>query len=342
MTISRAEQIDLSATSYYHCISRCVRSSYLCGKDLETGKDYSHRKKWIVARIKQLAKIFAIDIGSYAVMSNHYHVVICVDRKDALNWSEEEVKCRWKKLFWRDAQTVFESSLSQSKAAEKIALWRARLMDISWFMKCLNEHIARSSNKEDNVKGRFWDGRFKCQALLDEGAVLTAMAYVDLNPIRAKMAQTPEESKFTSIHERIKWVKKRTTLSENTKQALEDAINQAPQPPALMPFENCVKTDCEKPTIDFQLSDYLTLVDETGRILRDDKRGAISESLSPILQRLQLKPQSWLDMLDGLENKFSYAIGNCSHLADFITDRGKTRSIKGSNHAKHCYLPFAA
>jgi hypothetical protein len=71
-------------------------------------------------------------------------------------------------------------------------------------MKCLNQPIAKMANKEDNCTGHFWEARFKSQALLTEEALITCMAYVDLNPIRALMANTPETSEHTSIKERIK------------------------------------------------------------------------------------------------------------------------------------------
>lgn len=315
MTFARSSQIDISISPYYHCMTRCVRRSYLCGHDEETGRDYSHRKSWIVSRIKYLTSIFAIHVCAYAIMSNHYHLVLFVNDTKAQNWQSEEIIARWGQVFPQDAKTI--KYLSAKEAENKISLWRLRLTDISWFMRCLNESIARYSNKEDDKKGRFWEGRFKSQALLDEGALLSAMVYVDLNPIRARIAETPETSDFTSIQDRLKMVFKQFKDKPISK-SIEEICDKVEQPKHLMPFlkgGNNIK-HCF-PSIDFTLSDYLQLVDSTGRIIREDKKGAIPESISPILHRLQLNANTWLSMVKNLQTSFSYAIGHMAVLKEF-------------------------
>jgi len=316
MTFARSSQIDLSISPYYHCMTRCVRRSYLCGHDDETGRDYSHRKPWIVSRIKHLASVFAIHVCAYAVMSNHYHLVLFVSNSEAQIWEPTEVIARWGQLFPQDAKAI--NYLGAKEAEYKIALWRLRLTDISWFMRCLNESIARCSNKEEDKKGRFWEGRFKSQALLDEGALLSAMVYVDLNPIRAKIASTPETSDFTSIQDRLRALAK-LLKNKSTTEKIQQSCDEALQPKHLMPFSSkqnkLINSDFL--SIDFFLSDYLELVDSTGRVIREDKRGAIPEDISPILQRLQLNARTWLNMVKNLQTSFSYAIGHPAVLKEF-------------------------
>lgn len=209
MTRARYQQVSLQDTPYYHCISRCVRRAYLCGNDTVSGKNFDHRKRWLVGRIKSLAEQFSIDICAYAIMSNHYHLVLFVNEQQANSWDDAEVIQRWTELFPRNAALVKtleknkESKAARKRLQQQAALWRERLMDISWFMRCVNESIARQANREDKCSGRFWEGRFKSQALLDEKALVTCMAYVDLNPIRAGVSDSLENSDFTSIQERL-------------------------------------------------------------------------------------------------------------------------------------------
>ncbi|MEJ2610134.1 MAG: hypothetical protein P8179_08605 [Candidatus Thiodiazotropha sp.] len=200
----RKTPISLDATPYYHCVSRCVRHAFLCGKDKFTGKSFEHRREWIQKRLIELADIFAIDLVGYAVMSNHVHTLLYIDKKTAESWKPQEVVKRWHQLFngsLLSHRFIDEEPLSPAEyeAVNKlITRWRAQLMDISWFMRCLNEPIAREANKEDGCTGRFWEGRYKSQALLDEKAIMTCLAYIDLNPIWVGVAERPQKSEFTS------------------------------------------------------------------------------------------------------------------------------------------------
>jgi REP element-mobilizing transposase RayT len=214
MTSPRAVLVSLDDTPWYHCASRCVRRAFLCGDDALTGMSFDHRRGWIAERIKQPAGVFAVDVAAYAVMSNHYHIVVRIDRERALEWTLEEVLERWTQLFsgpllvmrYLSAERAQMTGAELSKVEDlgvKYLKYRSRLHDLSWLMRTLNEHIARRANAEDGVTGRFWEGRFKSQALLDEKALLAAMAYVDLNPVRAGIAETPEASDHTSIQERV-------------------------------------------------------------------------------------------------------------------------------------------
>ena len=201
MAQPRYTQIDVDATPYYHCISRCVRRAFLCGHDRLTGRNFDHRKAWVVEKLAELTEIFAIRICAYAVLSNHFHLVLRIDAERARAWSDGEIVERYGRLFRHTAEHW--QQLPPSRAADRVACWRARLSDPSWFMRCLNESIARRANREDGCTGRFWEGRFRSQALLDEAGLLTCMSYVDLNPIRAGMAGSLEESDFTSIQQRL-------------------------------------------------------------------------------------------------------------------------------------------
>ncbi|MGH3630586.1 MAG: hypothetical protein ACRDRL_24485 [Sciscionella sp.] len=99
MTQARKDLVSTELTPYYHCVCRCVRRAFLCGEDRLTGKNFDHRKQWIVDRLKALSDVFAIDVCAYAVMSNHYHLVLHVDLEKANRWSEKDVITRWGQLF---------------------------------------------------------------------------------------------------------------------------------------------------------------------------------------------------------------------------------------------------
>ncbi|WP_296063211.1 transposase [uncultured Amphritea sp.] len=309
MARPRKELISVQNTPYYHVISRCVRRSFLCGIDSISGKDYGHRRQWIEDRIRILSSLFAIDVCAYAVMSNHHHLVVKICLEQALSWADTDVANRWMSLFkspllvrqWAAGEPL--SASESDTVSNIIAVYRERLSSLSWFMKCLNEPIARQANQEDQCTGHFWESRFKSQALLSEEALLSCMAYVDLNPVRASMAETPEKSTHTSIKERIQpeFDLSRAIASQQEQQSLQHF--ELPIKP-LAVFEGNVN-DKQQMGVLFSLKDYLELVDNTGRVIREDKRGAIPLHYPPILGRLKLNPQDWLSNATQFEQLYA-------------------------------------
>jgi len=154
-------------------------------------------------RIHELSEIFAVAIWGYAVMSNHLHVVLQTLPEVVAVWSDDEIAARWMRLFPRqDVNPALQAEVLAGNP-ERLAVLRGRLANLSWFMRCLSEPIAWAANREDICRGRFWEGRFRCQVLLDQTAVIAAMAYVDLNPVRAEICETLEDSAHTSARLRI-------------------------------------------------------------------------------------------------------------------------------------------
>lgn len=303
MPLPRKRQISLEDTPYYHCVSRCVRRAFLCGEDTYSGQSYEHRRQWVEDRLLFLTTAFAIEVCAYAIMSNHFHVVLCINAEQARGWSDKDICLRWHKLHkgtlltQRFASEGADSLCDAEKLtlASTLAIYRQRLLDISWFMRELNEPIARQANQEDNCTGHFWEGRFKSQALLDEHALAACMAYVDLNPIRANMAKTPETSEHTSIRRRIQDLKR------------------GYQPRTLMPFVGNPRQTLPH-GLTFNLIDYINLVEQSGRTLHSQKRGAIDINQSPILLRLGIDETVWERLTSEFERHFSVAAGNVTTL----------------------------
>jgi len=294
MTISRSQQISLHHTPWYHCTSRCVRRAFLCGKDRYTGQSYEHRKDWLEHRFVDLSSIFAIALGAYAVMSNHYHVVVRIDADRAETWSDEEVLERWGQVF----------SVGDDDSPERVALYRKRLASLSWYMRCINEALARQSNREDGCKGRFWEGRFGCQALLDESAIIRCMTYVELNPIRADIAKTTETSEHTSVKVRI----------EGRDGGLLGFIDQG-GPIPLTRLE------------------YFELVDWTARQVHRDKRGKMPDHLPPIVERLGYSGRGWQREMQSYGKWYARAVGTLSSLERYCKHLGQ-RWLKGSGYCQ--------
>lgn len=323
MPLPRYKQINLDVTPFYHCTSRCVRQSFLCGKDTASGKNFDHRRKWVEDRLHQLTRVFAIELCAYAVMHNHTHLVLHVTKAKAYDWSMDEVFLRWRSFYKCPSvvQRYLEEPEALSEAEQTLVFtyageYRERLCSVSWFMRLLNEYIARRANKEDKCTGYFWERRFRSQALLNEKAVLAAMAYTDLNPIRAKLAESPETSHFTSIRYRIN-------------------ANKAGKAPRYLKPLLSESTYRNSSALPITLAEYLTLVDETGRAVRADKKGFISQKLAPILERLKMQSSAWLTVSTQLENKFSGPVGSPVSIDHFASQCNYGRQPHTANAKRY-------
>jgi len=323
-SFARREIVDQDQVGVYHCVARCVRRAFLCGADPLSGTSFDHRKDWVQQRLEELAALFAVDICGFAVLSNHLHLVLRIRPDVAQDWSDEEVVLRWQRLFpRRDDQAASAEPAAHRLAAlladrQRVAVWRERLSSLSWFMRTLCEPIARRANREDGCSGRFWEGRFKCQALLDEAAVLACTMYVDLNPIRAGVADRPETSEFTSAFERI--ASRQDASNENAGDAWlcplpdEDAAREAAEVESRPSAAPPTRRASNRGFLPMRLDDYLRLLDWTGRQARQGKRGTIPGHLEPILQRMHIQTDAWIDTVWNFGRLFHRAAGRPDRL----------------------------
>ena len=365
MTRARSSLISLADTPWYHVVNRCVRRAFLCGHDATTGCNFDHRRGWIETRIRELASVFTIDVAAYAVMSNHYHAVLRVDAARAEALGDDEVLRRWTQLFtgpvlvqrYLGGAPELLGQAELDKVGEFAQIYRQRLADVSWFMRVLNESIARQANAEDDCTGRFWEGRFKSQALLDEQALLAAMAYVDLNPIRAGMAESLPDSLHTSIHARLadlqgqvfvpvlapvvppEVVNEMAALTSQALPHLLSEIELSALPKAtLMPFD---PTSRFEQAVPFGLEEYLELVDTMGRAVHPTKRGVISPDTPPLLSRLGMDAEAFIACADHFFKDYASAVGTPAKLIELATHR-QQRCLRGLAAARRVFEAKAA
>jgi REP element-mobilizing transposase RayT len=274
--------------------------------------------------------VFSIDVCAYAVMSNHCHLVLNINVDSTTESTADDVLNWWCRLY-RGPEGVQRyraggclTKTEQESVSTIVSIWRERLSNLSWFMRCLNEHIARRANAEDRCTGRFWEGRFKSQALLDETALVTAMAYVDLNPIRAGIATDLANSDKTCIKQRLEEVAQQTTD--------EPVI-------ALMPFS---ETGCPPHIgLPFNFQDYLDLVDWTGRSVRDVIPGAIDSRAPRLLSRMGIANDEGLPTVTETQSRFESVMGSPAKMKAHAESRGRF-FYRGYRHALRLYQRLAA
>ena len=327
MTIARRNIVDNQTPGFYHCTNRCVRRTFLCGVDETTGKDYSYRKDWLEKRMFELCEIFSVDIYAFAILDNHYHIVLHLNPLAPLDWSDNDIAERWLSAFsGRLSEPRFTKQRELKKQAiladkTKLKKYRKRLGSLSWFMGRLNEPLAKQSNREENCTGSFWEGRYSSQALLDEAAIFSCMAYVDLNPVRAKITQTLEDSKHTSIKKRLDEIKQ--TNPEDSQTLLDSEISE-------------LSNKTSSKALPMTLKSYLELVEWTGRNIVHPNKAAMPKHISSCLEQLNLQQIHWLKQLENFEQHYCHVVGPIE-LIKKKAQQLSLRCMKGMTAARLLY-----
>lgn len=439
-SLKRSLAMPLDEVGVYHCFNRCVQQAYLCGYDREKQIDYSHRKAWMRDKLRQLAGAFAVDLFKYSLMDNHLHLIVR-NRPDLVRmWTDQEVVRRW----WQVCPERVESDGSAAEPqavelehwlndADRVMELRARLSNPSWLMRIWCSYIGRRANRETDKGGRFFAERYKSVRLLDEAAVLACAFYIDLNPVRACRAETPEQSAYTSVSDRIAgrrqrlaralaqgldvsalsadgglpldvicadpsdddaWLSRLTLDAErrlnsylaewftgaetlewddfsesegrdSTDRGVPPSVEEALSDPQLAAVHRandegptaeseqtsgtnqssvrCHRTSkardslrtrsgvlhfpapraSNKGFLSLTFDEYLELLDWTGRQLQAGKRGVIPETAPPILERLGIRADGWLKLVENLRDWFGVAVGKVQQLEQEATRVGR-------------------
>lgn len=371
-----------SEVAILHCVQRCVRRAYLSGVDVHSGKDFSYRKEWIRQRIEKLASVFGIDVLTYAIMSNHLHLVLR-NRPDVVEaWTDKEVALRWLQIFpgkriedqLGDPTTNDVSALVRDR--EKLNLVRKRLSDVSWFMRALSEPIARLGNRQDECTGAFWEGRYKAQRIIDESALLACCMYVDLNPIRAAMSESPESSEFTGAYDRLaasrgkmiassaaamktipreEATKMLQELSSEELSTLRKEARKRRGPRVLrdawlapltldrrllgpQPHLQGLRAS-DKGFLEVSWKEYFELLVWTGKQRHLSKNGQIPEDYVPALKRLGIDPEGWCKLVWEFKKIFgrSRGAGAPDRMIEMASETGLAFQ-PGQKRARECFV----
>lgn len=390
----RSEVVEVDTVSVYHCYARSVRQFLLLGRYTDEAGNVGDRRDWIQELQIKLASLFAIEIGFLAILRNHLHVVLRIRPDIAGTWSDEDVVRRWltiariKRMGLCDVPAPSKKRIQQELARPgRVAELRNRLAHPSWWMGTLCESISRRINREEERKGTCWEGRYGCRRLADEVGALLCGIYVDLNLIRAGLARTPEESRYTSAYDRIqarqllleleahllqsqqkqeqqeeqRQEEQRQEQQQEQQQPASTAPTDPPQdqeadsvevPSGVLPdaylapiyLDESQPVDCEafrrsvtscrasdKGFLPITLDEYLALLDATGRVIIEGKKGAIPDHLEPILQRLGIRASVWVAAVENYASWFGSVVGHVEQIKRAAARAGR-RWLRGKSH----------
>jgi len=323
------------------------------GDDPLTGQNFDHRKVWMEEELQHLAVHFGIDLLCYAILSNHFHLILRSRPDVVALWDDTEVARRWLMLCPKRRtadnrpEEPSESELDTIRHdPARLQEIRSRLSDISWWMRLLSQKIGRMANQEDGEIGKFWQARYRAVRLLDETAILACAAYVDLNPIRAAMAETIETSDYTSAQQRALAFQQSLTVTIPEDKAASSEEREArgvehgsmsqhlssPKPVSGRTVKPIAKSLCplsldesrgelgacvhqsgtrasDNGFLPTSMADYLELLDWTARQMRSDKRGSTPARAEPIFKRLGIDAETWCELTKDFGRLFSTVAG---------------------------------
>ena len=336
--LAREEIFSPEEIACVHVMNRAVRRCFLMGDDPFTGRNFDHRKDWMESKLEWHAANFGIDLLGSAILSNHFHLILRSRPDVVQTWDNTEVARRWWNLCPkrknRDGTPAEprESDLNSIRNdPDRLQEIRLRLSDISWWMRLLCQHIGQKANREMDETGRFWESRFKAVRLLDESALLACVAYVDLNCIRAALAETIESSDYTSAKKRLEALLLSTVENSESTQRVSNVslpdrslapvkIDELRDPLGARPSTNGARCS-DKGFLPMSTEEYLQLLDWTSRQIVVGKPGATPEGIPPLLERVQLKPSSWLGLVQNFGELFHNVAGQPHEIA-------QTRSLR--------------
>jgi len=324
--------------AFFHCWARCVRQYFLCGVDRQTGKDFSHRRRWIIKREEFLAGLFAIQIVFRAEMANHLHLVLQTLPRVAKRWSPREVVSRWlaatrmAKCLTDDVPPPNPKRIEKMMQDKKlVARLRRRLSSPSWFMGLLQENIARRANAEEDRSGRFFDGRYGCRECVDINALLLCGIYVDLNAQRAGEVVDPLGSPHTSVHLRMQAQALANQIAGDGPDGWMGELTEQPESLAIEHLAYKSRTGrraCDMGVLPICLADYVKLLIWTAEQIQSGQRNTIPKDLMGVLDRFHVQHDKWVDTVEKFAAKFGHAVGRAENLAA-VTERMGIKHMKG-------------
>ncbi len=335
--LARVEMFSPDEIAVVHVMNRVVRRCFLMGKDPVTGKNYDHRKDWVETELKRLAGGFGIDLLCYSVLSNHFHLILRSRPDVVASWDNREVARRWlvicpvnkggKPLSPVSAEAEVNAICNNPAKLREV---RRRLSDISWWMRLLCQRIAQRANREEEETcGKFWQNRYRAVRLIDEAAILACAAYVDLNPIRAGLAEDLESSNYTSVQQRMRAASEvGTQLTPPTEPRNSNAKYAAGEPSFLSsltlddrlgPHSSTVSRPTErcsnKGFLSMAFDEYVALLEWAARNTKQRLAPLTpNASLQKLFERLRIKPASWCVLVRNFGALFAHVAGWPHHV----------------------------